>query len=57
MRIKLLVNLGALVIAIAAFLTLAPTKLSSQQGATVQVDADDIGGLVTSAKGPKAASG
>ena len=54
MRIKRFVNLGVLAIAIAAFLAVSPVNLSSQQGATVQIDNDDIGGMVTSAKGPEA---
>ena len=54
MKIKLAVNLAALVIAIAAFLTLSPIDLSSQQSASVQIDRDDIGGTVTSAKGAEA---
>ncbi len=53
MRIKLFVNLGVLAIAIAAFLAVLPVNLSSQQGATVQIDNDDIGGMVTSSKGPE----
>ena len=31
-----------------------PGRLSSQQAAAVRVDADDVGGMVTSAKGPEA---
>ena len=37
-----------------AFLAALPGRLSSQQGAAVRVDADDVGGMVTSAKGPEA---
>ena len=54
MRIKRFVNVGVLAIAIAVFLAVSPVNLSSQQGATVQIDNDDIGGMVTSAKGPEA---
>jgi hypothetical protein len=54
MRIKMYANLGILAIAIAAFLAASPVDLNSQQGTTVQVDNDDIGGVVTSAKGPEA---
>ena len=54
MRTKLFVYLGGLAIAIIAFLTALPVELSSQQSVTVQIDNDDIGGVVTSAKGPEA---
>jgi hypothetical protein len=42
------------IIAVAAFLAAMPSPLSSQQGGTVSIDNDDIGGVVTSAKGPEA---
>ena len=45
---------GIAIIAIAGFLSLSATPLSSQQGATVRIDNDDIGGVVSSAKGPEA---
>ena len=35
-------------------LSSSPVELSSQQSVTVQIDNDDIGGVVTSAKGPEA---
>jgi hypothetical protein len=54
MRIKLFVNLGVLATTIAAFLALSSVNWGSQQGATVQIDDDDIGGMVTSSKGPEA---
>ena len=57
MRIKRFINLGVLAIAIAAFLAVSAVNLSSQQGGTVQIDNDDIGGMVTSAKGPEAVFG
>lgn len=41
-------------IAVAACLFLSPAPLSSQQSATVRIDNDDIGGVVTSSKGPEA---
>ncbi len=41
-------------IGIAALLTIAPVELSSQQSASVAIDNDDIGGVVTSAKGAEA---
>jgi hypothetical protein len=46
--------LGVAALAIATFVLLSSTPLSSQQGATVAIDKDDIGGVVTSAKGPEA---
>jgi hypothetical protein len=46
--------LGIAIVAIGAFLLLTTTPLSSQQGATVNIDNDDIGGVVSSAKGPEA---
>jgi hypothetical protein len=42
------------IVAVAAFLLLSSTPLSSQQGATVGIDKDDIGGVVRSNKGPEA---
>ncbi len=52
MRIKRFVNLGVLAIAIAAFLAVSAVNLSSQQGATVQIDNDDIGGMVDERQRP-----
>jgi hypothetical protein len=46
--------LGVVAVGIAAFLASWPRDLSSQQNAAVAIDNDDIGGLVTSAKGPEA---
>ena len=43
-----------LTIGAAALITMWPVELGSQQGAAVRLDADDIGGVVTSAKGPEA---
>jgi hypothetical protein len=45
---------GIAIIAIAGFVSLSATPLSSQQGATVRIDNDDIGGVVSSVKGPEA---
>jgi hypothetical protein len=42
------------IVAAAVFLLLSSTPLSSQQGATVRIDKDDIGGVVRSNKGPEA---
>jgi len=46
--------LGSAIFAIGAFLSVWSTPLNSQQGATVRIDQNDIGGVVTSAKGPEA---
>ena len=54
MRTKRLVYLGVVAAGIAAFLTSWPSQLSSQQGTSVSIDNDDIGGVVTSTKGPEA---
>ena len=54
MRTKLFGCLGGLAIAIVVWLAALPVELSSQQSVTVQIDNDDIGGVVTSAKGPEA---
>ena len=54
MRTKRLVYLGFVIVGITAFLASWPSQLSSQQSAGVRIDNDDIGGVVTSAKGPEA---
>jgi hypothetical protein len=46
--------LGIVAVAIAAFLASWPKNLNSQQNVTVAIDNDDIGGVVTSTKGPEA---
>src|SRR5262249_59447046 len=46
-------SLGVVAAAIAAFLASWPSQLSSQQGTSVSIDKDDIGGVVTSTKGPE----
>ncbi len=48
------VSFGLLAVGIAAFLVTLPSQLSSQQSAVVRIDNDDIGGVVTSPKGPEA---
>ncbi|MGE5216001.1 MAG: carboxypeptidase regulatory-like domain-containing protein, partial [Chloroflexota bacterium] len=48
------VILGISIVAMAAFLFTSSAPLSSQQGGTVSIDNDDIGGVVTSAKGAEA---
>ena len=45
---------GALIVGVAATLALSPIELNSQQSASVRIDNDDIGGVVSSAKGPEA---
>jgi hypothetical protein len=47
--IKGLVSLG-----VVGLLAVWPVRLSSQQNAAIRIDNDDIGGVVTSAKGPEA---
>ncbi len=47
-------HVGMSVVAITAMLALWPVGLSSQQSPSVAIDNDDIGGVVTSAKGPEA---
>src|SRR6476469_8396454 len=46
--------LGVAAIALAAFLVGPPGHLSAQQTAAVSVGDNDLGGVVTSAKGPEA---
>src|SRR5262249_5356978 len=53
-KTKRLVSLGVVAAAIVAFLASWPSQLSSQQGTSVSIDKDDIGGVVTSTKGPEA---
>ena len=45
---------SSMISVVAIFLMLSPHRLSSQQGAVVRVDGDDIGGVVTGANGPEA---
>src|SRR5882762_7324923 len=52
MKIKRALLLGVALAGIAGFLALAPTQISAQN--TVAIDADDIGGVVTGARGPEA---
>jgi hypothetical protein len=47
------VSLG-FALSIGLYLTIRPVDLSGQQNASVRIDNDDIGGVVTSAKGPEA---
>jgi hypothetical protein len=54
MRTKRLLCLVVAAFGIAVFLASWPSQLSSQQNAAVRIDNDDIGGVVTSARGPEA---
>ena len=54
MKATKLLYLGIVAAGIAALLTAYPVELGSQQKAAVSIDNDDIGGVVTSAKGPEA---
>jgi hypothetical protein len=54
MRTTKLLCLGFVVAVMAVFLAVSPNLLSGQQNASVRIDNDDIGGVVTSAKGPEA---
>jgi hypothetical protein len=54
MKTKRLLSLGIVAVSIAAFLASWPRQLSSQQDTVVRIDNDDIGGVVTSTKGPEA---
>src|SRR5262249_42389375 len=54
MKTKRLISSSVVAAAIAAFSASWPSQLSSQQGTSVSIDNDDIGGVVTSAKGPEA---
>src|SRR5262252_10620765 len=53
MKIRRASYLGIVVVC-AMLLAAWPARLSSQQSAAVSIDADDIGGVVTSANGPEA---
>src|SRR5712692_4128459 len=46
--------LGAMALGIVVILAAWPVRLDSQQNAAVAIDNDDIGGVVTSTKGPEA---
>src|SRR5437588_7362668 len=52
MNAKRVLLLGVALAAVAGLLTLAPAQISAQN--TVAIDADDMGGVVTSSKGPEA---
>lgn len=46
--------IGMVAVGITVFVAASAVLLSGQQNATVRIDTDDIGGVVTSAKGPEA---
>ena len=50
MRKTMSLGLGVLVVGVAALLAFSPIELNSQQSASVSIDQDDIGGVVTSAE-------
>jgi hypothetical protein len=54
MKTTKLLYLGIVAVGIAAFLAAYPMELGSQQKPAMSIDNDDIGGVVTSAKGPEA---
>jgi hypothetical protein len=56
MKTKMLLQIGMFAFGFIAFIAASPVTISGQQGkgATVSIDKDDIGGVVTSAKGPEA---
>jgi hypothetical protein len=54
MRNTRLLYLGLVAVATALFSAPPPVGLNAQQKAAVRIDNDDIGGVVTSAKGPEA---
>ena len=54
MRRTRFLYLGLVAVATALFSAPPPVGLNAQQNATVRIDNDDIGGVVTSAKGPEA---
>src|SRR5687767_7427931 len=53
MRTTKLLYTAAAIVGVAIFLQLPLAQMSAQQGAAVRIDNDDIGGVVTSTKGPE----
>ena len=51
---KRVISLGLLGVASVALMTVSMTRTAAQAGAPPAVDADDLGGVVTSARGPEA---
>jgi hypothetical protein len=54
MRTTKVLYLGLFVTGVAVFLALSSGGMGAPQGETVRIDNDDIGGVVTSSKGPEA---
>ena len=54
MRVMTKLTVTALVLGVAAFLASPPGDASQLPGASVQIDRDDIGGVVTGPRGPEA---
>ena len=54
MKRSMLLNFGVWAVVLISMVALLPDQLSSQQGAVVRIDGDDIGGVVNGANGPEA---
>jgi hypothetical protein len=54
MKIVKALSIGFTIFCVGAFSALAPVELGGQQNAAMRIDNDDIGGVVTSSKGPEA---
>ena len=54
MNARTLSSSNLLAVVVIVVLTVSADRLSSQQGPTLSIDSDDIGGVVTSANGPEA---
>ena len=54
MNARTLSSSNLLAVVVIVVLTVSADRLSSQQGSTLSIDSDDIGGVVTSANGPEA---
>ena len=54
MTTKRVLSLGVLVGSLALFLAVSNARTAAQNGGAVPIDSDDIGGVVTSSKGPEA---
>ena len=54
MKVRKTIFWRSIALCVGAYLVISPVELGSQQNATVRIDSDDIGGVVTSAKGPEA---
>ena len=54
MNARTLSSSNLLAVVVIVVLTVSADRLSSQQSAGVQIDNDDIGGVVTSSQGPEA---